>query len=105
MSPKTAEAIPPMPKAKPKKSPEMSPNLDGSSSCAYTKMAEKAEERIKPIIMLNTHVAASPTCGISSVKGATPRIDPHITYLRPTLSPIGPPRSVPKAMANRKANK
>ena len=34
-----------------------------------------------------------------SVNGATPRIEPQITYFRPILSPTGPPITVPAATA------
>ena len=48
-TPNTAEPIPPIPKAKPKNKPETIPTFPGINSCAYTSIAEKAEDRIKPI--------------------------------------------------------
>ena len=46
-----------------------------------------------------------PTGGRASVTGATPRIEPQITRLRPMRSPIGPPTIVPTAVAARKTNR
>ena len=88
-----------------KKSPEISPNLLGSSSCAYNRIAGKADESIKPTQKLRIIVHTSPACGINKLKGAVPRIDPQITYLRPILSPTGPPINVPMAVATRNTNK
>ena len=39
--------------------------------------------------------------GSAAVKGSAPRIENQITFLRPILSPIGPPASVPSAKAAR----
>ena len=46
--PNTADAIPATPKAKPKKRPEIRPNLYGNNSCAYTRIAGKADDKVKP---------------------------------------------------------
>ena len=54
--PKTADPRPAIPKANPKNSPEIIPTFPGNNSCAKTKIAEKAEERIKPIITTNVPV-------------------------------------------------
>ena len=78
--PRTADAMPATPNAKPKKSPEISPNLLGSSSCAYNRIAGKADESIKPTQKLRIIVHTSPACGINKLKGAVPRIDPKKTY-------------------------
>ena len=64
-------------------------------------MAEKAEDRMRPITMLSTSVQNRLACGKSSVNGSTPRIETQITYLRPIRSPIGPPATVPTAKAPR----
>ncbi len=77
----------------------------GSSDCAYTTMAEKAEAITRPITTLSRMVAPSPTCGSSRVKGSTPRIEPQITFRRPIRSPSGPPTSVPTATAPRKTKR
>jgi hypothetical protein len=61
MPPNTAEAIPAIPKAKPKNNPEIKPSLLGSNSWAYSNMAGKAEESIRPTQKLSTTVHASPT--------------------------------------------
>ena len=50
-------------------------------------------------------VHAKVACGISKLKGAAPKIEAQITYLRPTRSPIGPPSNVQIAVATRKINK
>lgn len=47
--PKTAEPMPPIPKANPKNNPDTIPTFPGISSWAYTNIAENAEERMKPI--------------------------------------------------------
>ena len=47
--PNKADPIPPIPKAKPKNKPETSPIFPGINSCAYTKIAENADDNIKPI--------------------------------------------------------
>ena len=94
-----------MPKAKPKNRPETAPTLPGISSCANTKMAEKAEARISPMTQLSTPVHSRSTCGSASVNGATPRMENQITRFLPMRSPIGPPASVPAATANKKANR
>lgn len=103
--PKTAEPKPPIPNAKPKNNPETVPILPGNNSCAYTRIAEKAEARITPISMLNTHVKNNDACGSNKVNGAAPRIENQITYFLPNLSPSGPPKMVPAATANKKANR
>ena len=41
--------MPPAPKAKPKKMPAIMPTRPGTSSCANTTMAEKADDKISPI--------------------------------------------------------
>ena len=64
-------------------------------------MAGKADDRMNPEQKLITTVAASPTCGIARLNGAVPAIDSRITYLRPILSPTGPPTRVPAAVAAR----
>ena len=94
-----------MPKAKPKNRPETVPTLPGISSCAKTRMAENADAMTKPMITVNTVVQARSRCGSASVNGATPRIEPQITRLRPMRSPIGPPSSEPAATANRKTKR
>lgn len=48
-TPRTAEPIPPIPKAKPKNNPETIPTFPGNNSWAYTSIAEKAEESMKPM--------------------------------------------------------
>ena len=91
-----------MPNAKPKNNPAIVPTLPGINSCAYTRIAENADDRINPITTVSTLVQNKSTCGNSSVNGNTPRIETQITYLRPTRSPTGPPTSVPNATAPRK---
>ena len=51
ISPSTADPIPAIPKANPKNRPDIIPTFPGISSVAYTKMAEKAEEIMTPIII------------------------------------------------------
>ncbi len=68
-------------------------------------MAENADDRISPIRMVNVVVQNRPTCGSASANGATPRIEPQITGLRPMRSPTGPPIRVPAAEAARKMNR
>src|SRR3954454_19950842 len=100
--PNTAEPNPPIPKAKPKNKPDTVPTLPGSKSCAYTKMAEKAEARISPMNTLKMVVQKRFTWGSNNVKGATPKIENQMTYFLPKRSPSGPPRNVPTAVENRK---
>ena len=42
--------MPPTPKAKPKKMPAIMPTRPGTSSCANTTIAEKADDRIRPMM-------------------------------------------------------
>ena len=68
-------------------------------------MAGNADESISPAQKLSTTVATRlSTWGMASEKGAVPRIDAQITYLRPNRSPAGPPSIVPKAVAAKKTN-
>ena len=68
-------------------------------------MAEKAEERMSPIVIVSTTVQNRFAYGSARVNGSTPRIENQITYLRPIQSPIGPPASVPVANAPRYTNR
>src|SRR6185437_13156606 len=99
IQPSTAAPIPPMPNANPKNNPEIIPTFPGTSSCAYTRIAEKADARITPMTTLSTAVQKRFAYGSTSVNGSTPRMEHQITYLRPTLSPTGPPMMVPAATA------
>ena len=81
------------------------PTLPGTSSWAYTRMAENADARMKPITTLSTPVQARPTYGSARVNGSTPRIEHQMTSFRPNRSPTGPPMIVPAATAPRKANR
>ncbi|MNV86573.1 hypothetical protein D3C71_1806180 [compost metagenome] len=103
-TPSTAAPRPPMPKAKPKNRPDTMPILPGINSCAYTRMAENADESTRPMMMVSITVQNRSACGRISAKGATPRIDAQITGLRPMRSPTGPPARVPTADANRNTN-
>jgi hypothetical protein len=47
---------PAAPKAKPKNTPAINPTRPGTSSCAKTTMAEKAEAKIRPMTTLSTPV-------------------------------------------------
>ena len=94
-----------MPNARPKNSPEIMPTLPGTSSCAYTRIAENAEARITPMGTLSTPVQNRFACGSTSVNGRMPRIENQMTYLRPMRSPIGPPANVPTATAARNTNR
>ena len=66
---------------------------------------KNAEARIKPMITVKMPVHSRLAYGKIRVNGATPRIEPQITYFRPILSPTGPPITVPAATAKRKANR
>src|SRR5690349_18588798 len=59
--PSTAEPRPPIPNARPKKSPAISPTFPGTSSVAYTSIAENAEEMMSPITMDNATVRPKET--------------------------------------------
>ena len=59
--PSTAAPMPPMPNAKPKKSPDTAPILPGMSSWANTRIAEKADARISPMRKLKIPVHNKPT--------------------------------------------
>ncbi|CUJ43140.1 Uncharacterised protein [Achromobacter xylosoxidans] len=81
------------------------PTLPGTSSCAYTTMAENADASTTPMTTTSTPVQNRLAYGNSSVNGATPRIDTQITILRPMRSPTGPPTTVPTATAARNRNR
>ena len=104
-TPNSADPTPPIPKAKPKNKPETIPTFPGNNSCAYTSIAEKALAMITPIKTDSTLVQKRLACGNKRVKGAAPNIENQITYLRPNLSPKGPPNNVPAATENRKINR
>ena len=104
-APRTAAPNPAIPKAKPKNRPAIIPTLPGTSSCAYTRIAENADARIRPITTLSTPVHSRFAYGSASVNGSTPRMDAQMTYLRPILSPTGPPMMVPAATAPRNAKR
>lgn len=53
--------MPPMPNANPKNNPDIIPNLVGSNSCAYKRIAGNADESVKPAQKLRTAVSGSPT--------------------------------------------
>ena len=53
----------------------------------------------------STIVHARLTCGSASENGATPRMLAQMTILRPKRSPIGPPATVPAAIAARNTNR
>ena len=99
--PSTADDTPAIPNANPKKIPDTSPTFIGKSSCAYTRIAENADDIISPIITLSATVHSKFAYGIASANGAEPKIDHQITSLRPYLSPTGPPTSVPNAVESR----
>src|SRR5260370_21306923 len=65
-------------------------------------MAEKAEAKMNPITTLRELVQKRLAWGSSKVNGRTQRMETHMTYLRPILSPTGPPIYVPAATAARK---
>ncbi|MNH37841.1 hypothetical protein D3C79_987980 [compost metagenome] len=54
--PSSAAPMPPKPNIRPKNTPAIMPTLPGTSSWAKTTMAENAEARMKPMIMLSTPV-------------------------------------------------
>ena len=81
------------------------PTLPGTSSWAYTRIAENAEARIRPITTLSTPVQNRFTWGSARVNGSTPRMEHQITSLRPKRSPTGPPMIVPAATAPRNTNR
>lgn len=103
--PNKAEPMPPNPKESPKNNPAMVPTFPGSNSVPYTKIAEKAEEIIRPMRMAKMMVHCKSAYGSMRVKGAAPRMETHITSFLPYLSPIGPPRIVPAATAAKKAKR
>mgnify|MGYP006288703643 CR=1 FL=1 len=68
-------------------------------------MAEKAEAMIMATVTASTPVQNRLAHGSISAKGSAPRIENHITGMRPTRSPTRPPSSVPITMPTRKANR
>src|SRR5690606_9726540 len=90
-TPNSAEPTPATPQATPKNKPETKPIFPGRSSCAYTRIAENADDKISPTRTLSTTVQNKLAYGIARLKGAAPRIENQITYLRPYRSPNGPP--------------
>ncbi len=103
--PKKAAPMPPRPNDRPKNSPAMVPICAGLSSVAKTSMAENADEITRPTITDSAIVTAYPAYGRHKAKGAAPRIEHQMTYLRPILSPMYPPATMPMADAARNANK
>ena len=103
--PSAADPIPPMPNANPKNNPDIVPIFPGINSCAYTSIAENAEARMNPMMILSSVTIGSDTYGSIRVNGAAPSIDHQITNFLPNLSPSDPPASVPAATAARKINK
>ena len=55
-APSTAAPMPPMPKARPKNRPDTAPILPGMSSWANTRIAEKAEASMRPMMKLRMPV-------------------------------------------------
>ena len=103
--PKKAEPNPPSPNISPKNIPAINPTLSGMRSVAYTTIEEKADAMISPERKVHTIVHVKLAKGIASANGAAPSMENHITYLRPNLSPIIPPATVPMAKAARKTNR
>ncbi len=68
-------------------------------------MAGNAEEIIIPITTDKIPVQNKSTKGNNKVNGAAPSTENQITYLRPNLSPKGPPIKVPTAQAPRNKTK
>ena len=68
-------------------------------------MAEKAEAMIMAISTARMPVQNKLACGRSSAKGKAPRIENHMTGMRPTRSPTAPPARVPTTMPARNANR
>jgi len=58
-----------------------------------------------PMKTLRTPVQKRLAQGMSSVKGSAPRMETQMTYLRPMRSPMGPPMSVPAAMAPKRTKR
>ena len=56
---------------------------------------------MSPERKVNTMVHVRLTYGMARANGAAPRMENHITYLRPKRSPNTPPASVPMAKAAR----
>ena len=54
--PKPAAAIPLTPNIKPNIRPAIIPTRPGTASCAYTTIAENADDIIKPAIIARIHV-------------------------------------------------
>ena len=103
--PKNAEPKPPKPNIRPKNMPAIRPTLSGIKSVAYTTIDEKAEAMINPEKNVQTIVQQRLEYGIIKANGAAPRIENHITYFLPNLSPNIPPTTVPMAKAARNTNK
>ena len=57
------------------------------------------------LIALRTPVQKRLAYGRTRLNGSTPRIETQMTYLRPSLSPSGPPKNVPTAVAARNTNR
>lgn len=103
--PKNAEPMPPRPNMRPKKTPEIIPILSGIRSVAYTTIDENADEITRPMMTDRTMVQKQFTWGSSRAKGAAPKMEPHIMYFLPYLSPKSPPPTVPSAYAARNAKR
>src|ERR1044072_4374187 len=95
--PNKAEPRPPIPKAKPKNNPAIMPTLPGTNSVAYTKIAENADEMIRPMITDSTPLQNKLAYGNSRVNGAAPRMEIQIMYFLPKRSPSLPPNKAPRA--------
>jgi hypothetical protein len=103
--PSKADPIPPIPNANPKNKPDTIPIFPGINSWAYTNIAGNAEDNINPMGTINIPVQKILAYGSNKENGAVPKIENQITYLRPNLSPKGPPIIVPHATEKRNTNK
>ena len=78
--PRRAAPMPATPKARPKKRPEIAPTRPGTSSWAYTRIAEKAEAITRPMITVRISVQNRFAKGSASVSLSPENSSTKLSY-------------------------
>src|SRR3546814_20501399 len=79
--------------------------VTGVRRVLFRSIAGKDDAMMKPTMPDSRIVTGRLANGMASVNGSTPRMENQITTLEPKRSPIGPPITVPSALAPRKERK
>src|SRR5699024_663641 len=102
--PNTTEPIAPIPNARPTVNPDIVPTLPAISSCAETTDTETLDINQTPISINKIKARTLFTNGSNNVNGAGIIRESRITIFLPNRSANGPPKKVPTAPENKKAN-